>query len=210
MKKILLFLGILLACVFLDCFLVKELPFSGNEEPSPVLNPQISAEIKCFPIAANIRQKGKTCEYVDSWMAERSFGGERHHEGTDLMTVENRRGIYPVLSMTDGTVENAGWLRLGGYRVGIRSASGTYYYYAHLESYAENLVQGTEVKAGEFLGFVGDTGYGEEGTIGQFAVHLHVGIYLLDAENQDIAVNAYPYLKQAEEKRIYADYDVEP
>ncbi len=75
-------------------------------------------------------------------MAERTFGGNRHHEGTDLMTTENERGIYPIVSMTDGVIEALGWLRLGGYRIGIRSSSGIYYYYAHMESYAEDLTEG--------------------------------------------------------------------
>lgn len=36
-----------------------------------------------------------SCEptYEDSWLFERSFGGERHHEGCDLMPPENR-GIF--------------------------------------------------------------------------------------------------------------------
>lgn len=56
-----------------------------------------------------------SCEptYEDSWLFERSFGGERHHEGCDLMPPENRRDFYPVRSMTDGVVEKIGWLTLG-------------------------------------------------------------------------------------------------
>ena len=73
-----------------------------------------------------------------------------------------------------------GWLELGGYRIGIRSSGGIYYYYAHMESYAEDLQEGSEVFAGQFLGFVGDSGYGAEGTTGQFVVHLHLGIYVPD------------------------------
>ena len=125
------------------------------------------------------------------------------------MTTENQRGIYPVVSMTDGVIEAIGWLRLGGYRIGIRSSSGIYYYYAHMESYAEDLTEGSEVKAGQFLGFVGDTGYGEEGTTGRFAVHLHVGIYVPDDSGADVAVNAYPYLKKAESRQIFADYVID-
>lgn len=37
--------------------------------------------------------------------------------------------------------------------------------------------EGDQVQAGEMLGFMGDSGYGEEGTTGQFPVHLHLGIY---------------------------------
>jgi murein DD-endopeptidase MepM/ murein hydrolase activator NlpD len=70
-----------------------------------------------------------------------------------------------------------GWLRLGGYRIGIRSQSGFYYYYAHLDSYADTMKVGKMVSSGEVIGRMGNTGYGKEGTKGQFAVHLHFGIY---------------------------------
>lgn len=123
------------------------------------------------------------------------------------MMTRDVRGIYPVVSMTDGVIENVGWLQLGGYRIGIRSPGGNYYYYAHMESYAENICEGMRVKAGEFLGFVGDSGYGGEGTTGQFAVHLHVGIYTPDREGNDQAVNPYPYLKSLEEDCIFSDYE---
>lgn len=46
------------------------------------------------------------------------------HEGCDIMAVNNVSGFYPVISVTDGTVENLGWLEKGGYRVGIRSNNG--------------------------------------------------------------------------------------
>ena len=108
--------------------------------------------------------------------------------------------------MTDGTVEQLGWLKLGGWRIGIRSPGGMYYYYAHLESYAEDLQVGSEVLAGQFLGFVGDSGYGEEGTTGQFVVHLHLGIYVPDENGEDQAVDPYPFLEERREDLIQADY----
>lgn len=90
------------------------------------------------------------------------------------MADKNERGLYPVISISDGMITNLGWLEKGGYRIGITSPSGVYYYYAHLESYAE-IKEGDQVQAGEMLGFMGDSGYGEEGTTGQFPVHLHLG-----------------------------------
>ena len=113
-----------------------------------VLDKQILSELQYFPLAFQNEHRETTwkteaviCNYEDSWQSARTFGGARKHEGTDLMTIRNERGIYPIVSMTDGTLEQMGWLKLGGWRIGIRSASGTYYYYAHLESYAPDLEQ---------------------------------------------------------------------
>ena len=86
--------------------------------------------------------------YENSWMFERSYGGLRGHEGTDLMPPENLPGHFKVVSMTEGTVEKIGWLEKGGYRIGIRSPRGGYYYYAHLDSYAQEFVPGQSVEAG--------------------------------------------------------------
>ena len=46
---------------------------------------------------------------------------------------------------------------------------------------------------------MGDTGYGEEGTRGKFAVHLHLGIYIRTEEYEELSVNPYWVLRWAEE-----------
>lgn len=165
----------------------------------------VQKEAVVFPIG-NI---GKI-SYVDSWGGERNFLGNRKHEGCDLMSNTNIRGEIPIFSMSDGILENKGWLTLGGWRLGIRTEQGVYFYYAHLDSYAEQLEVGQQIKAGQFLGFMGDSGYGEEGTIGQFDVHLHLGIYLDEQiiheatgakGYQDISINPYWILKSLEEQK---------
>lgn len=159
----------------------------------------IRADLQIFPIPESTLHPKYTVSYEDSWMTARSFGGERGHEGTDLMLSPDRRGIFPVLSMTDGVVEKQGWLPQGGYRLGIRSDRGIYYYYAHLYDYAEDIEEGTIVVSGQLLGFAGDTGYSNiEGTVGNFPVHLHVGIYYNDTQGQETAVNPYPFLQGLE------------
>ena len=67
-----------------------------------------------------------TVSYENGWMAERKYKDTHAHEGTDLMAARQESGIYPVISITNGTVTNIGWLEKGGYRVGITSDSGTY------------------------------------------------------------------------------------
>lgn len=199
---------LLAAVIVLDWILIWYLPQAASDFGSlPSAESEhdaIAEEILIFPIPQSSVDASLEVEYVDSWQFERTYGGERKHEGCDLMLTNNQRGIYPVVSMTDGIVEQMGWLPLGGYRIGIRTGNGTYFYYAHLESYAPDVQQGDEVAAGTFLGFAGDSGYGEEGTTGQFAAHLHLGIYVPGADGTDVAVDPYPYLKQCETKRCKA------
>mgnify|MGYP003374803370 CR=1 FL=1 len=153
-------------------------------------------DLERFPVGKIASLPDAGVSFANSWMQSRTFGGDRGHEGCDIMASVNERGIYPVYSMTDGTVENIGWLRLGGYRIGVRSDSGAYFYYAHLAEYAKEFQPGERVKAGTLLGFMGDTGYSDTpGTTGMFDVHLHLGIYLNDADGREFSVNSYPVVE---------------
>jgi murein DD-endopeptidase MepM/ murein hydrolase activator NlpD len=161
------------------------------------------ADLEYFPVPLSWKDSSLVTSFENSWMFDRSFGGNRGHEGTDIMASFKERGHYPVVSITDGTVEKVGWLKLGGYRIGIRSPGGGYFYYAHLNDYAREFQEGDQIQAGELLGFMGDSGYGEEeGTVGKFAVHLHLGIYVNDENGSEISVNPYWALKWLEEKRL--------
>lgn len=159
-------------------------------------------DLEYFPIP-QWKERELPVTFENSWLIERTYGGTRGHEGTDLMPPENKSGVYPVVSISDGTVENVGWLEKGGWRIGIRSVHDVYFYYAHLASYAEEFQKGDVVKAGQLLGYMGDTGYGkQEGTSGQFPVHLHLGIYLRSEEFQELAVNPYWFLRYLEQERL--------
>lgn len=152
-------------------------------------------DMTCFPVGHVSNRADASYSYVNSWQFGRTYGGNRVHEGCDIMATLNKRGIYPIYSATDGIVENVGWLKLGGWRIGIRSESGAYYYYAHLSEYAKEFTIGENVEAGTLLGFMGDTGYGEvPGTYGKFDVHLHFGIYFDDIFGNEYAINPYPVL----------------
>lgn len=152
-------------------------------------------DLKLFPVGTVSGNPDATVAFDNSWMQSRTFGGDRGHEGTDIMASVNERGIYPIYSISGGVVENIGWLRLGGYRIGIRSDSGAYFYYAHMAEYAKEFSIGERVEAGTFLGFMGDTGYSDvPGTTGNFDVHLHLGIYLNNQDGNEFSVNSYPML----------------
>lgn len=169
--------------------------------------------LEWFPVAEHGGQYLAPVSFDNSWLAPREYGGERLHEGCDIMSGQAPAtqyadrvyppGVYPVVSISSGVVENIGWLPLGGWRVGIRTPSGAYLYYAHLYGYAPELEKGKRVSPGELLGWMGDTGYSEvEGTAGNFAVHLHLGLYLRTDHYEELSVNPYWILRYLQQKQM--------
>jgi peptidoglycan/xylan/chitin deacetylase (PgdA/CDA1 family) len=124
------------------------------------------------------------CHY-DDFGGSRSYGYKRKHLGHDIIAPTGT----PVAAVESGIVEELGWNKYGGWRVGIRSFdSKRYYYYAHMRQnrpYAEGLEKGGTVLAGDVIGYVGRTGYSDnENTNGIKTSHLHFGIQLIFDESQ--------------------------
>lgn len=162
---------------------------------------KIWTDLQYFPVMYFKDRSDLTVTYDNSWMNERTYGGKRGHEGTDLMASINKRGLFPIVSMTDGTVTGKGWLPKGGWRIGITAPHGAYFYYAHLDSYSEIEI-GDKVNAGDVIGYMGDSGYGPQGTTGMFPVHLHIGIYLEEPDTE-ISINPYWILKYLETSKLF-------
>ncbi len=137
--------------------------------------------LKVFsPIAKNFPYSD-----YDDFGVSRSFGYEREHLGHDMM---GQIGT-PVIAVESGTVEALGWNQYGGWRIGIRSYDQKrYYYYAHLRQnypYQEKLEVGSEVTAGEVIGYMGHTGYSTTENVNNIdEVHLHFGLQLIFDESQ--------------------------
>lgn len=164
-------------------------------------------ELKYFPIPTSILHSEYKVEFQNDFGKSRDSFVAHRHEGCDIIAHVQQSGLYPVVSMTNGIVWKFGYLPLGGYRLGIRTSSNHYYYYAHLASYKKEFKIGDIIHAGDIIGYMGDTGLGrEEGTTGKMPVHLHVGIYYFDENNHLNAINPYPYLKQIEKARIKMSY----
>ncbi|HHU77697.1 MAG: M23 family metallopeptidase [Caldicoprobacterales bacterium] len=155
-----------------------------KREAEALLDLRAVYDNKVFPLDLSVEYT-----YEDGYGDARSFGGERSHEGIDIMT---DKGV-PIRSVCDGVIERSGWNNLGGYRLGIRGKDNIYYYYAHMSRYEGRPKEGDKVKAGQIIGYVGDTGYGEEGTTGQFLPHLHFGMYYGKGSRLR-AFNPYPFL----------------
>jgi hypothetical protein len=80
---------------------------------------------------------------------------------------------------------------VGGYRFWLRDRQGNQFYYAHLSAYSPLAVNGRDVKAGDVIGFLGNTG-DAQGT----PYHLHFEIHpvALLPMGYDGVVNPFAYL----------------
>ena len=94
-------------------------------------------------------------------------GGRRAHHGIDIFAP---RGT-PVLAATDGVIRSTSPNNLGGNVVWLADARRPQtLYYAHLDRHIVS--DGQQVRTGDTLGFVGNTGNART-----TAPHLHFGIY---------------------------------
>ena len=82
-----------------------------------------------------------------------------------------------MLSTTRGIVTRVGTNALGGRIVGVLGPGLEWHYYAHLDRYG-SFREGDIVRAGDVLGYVGNTGNARGGP-----AHLHYGIYKGGAED---------------------------
>ncbi|MDI5939190.1 M23 family metallopeptidase [Micromonospora harpali] len=87
------------------------------------------------------------------------------HTGIDLVAPEGT----PYVAIHEGTVTKAGWFGGYGYAVIVKHADGTEAIYGH--SSAVSVKEGQQVKAGDQLGLVGNTGH-------SYGSHLHLEIHV--------------------------------
>jgi len=134
--------------------------------------------------------KGYGFSHSDDFGNPRNYGYRRPHLGHDLF---GQVGA-PIIAVEGGVVEALGWNRYGGWRVGIRSLDGKrYYYYAHLRKdtpYAKGLEIGSEVAAGDVIGYLGATGYSRHENVSNIKIpHLHFGMQIIFDESQKDGTN---------------------
>lgn len=126
-------------------------------------------------------------QLYDSFGDSRSEG--RSHRALDIPA---HKGT-PVVAATDGVVKRIFYSERGGktlYQLG--SDGKTVYYYAHLDSYANTIAEGSAVKQGEVIAYVGDTGNAGAGNC-----HLHFAMWaVLDPKRiwEGNNINPYPLL----------------
>jgi len=132
-----------------------------------------------FPVAGDV-------EFIDSWGYPRMMGtpSAHWHQGTDVFAVHGT----PLIASENGELARIGTASLGGNKLWLRGDSGNEYYYAHLSAFALGIENGQRVRAGEVIGYVGDTG-NARGT----SPHLHFEIH----PGGRGPVNPYPLLQAA-------------
>jgi murein DD-endopeptidase MepM/ murein hydrolase activator NlpD len=135
-------------------------------------------------------------EFFDSWGARRPGG--RRHKGIDIHSPKGS----PVVAVADGFVIARKWHRDSGFYLKIAHADGWVSSYVHLNNdrpgtddgeggesaaFAPGIEVGTFVRAGDLIGYVGDSG-NAEGTVS----HTHFSLEL-----DGTKLNPYPLLLAA-------------
>jgi hypothetical protein len=166
-----------------------------SQPPSDVVTPPaVNGQLRpiTFPVAGPVT-------YVDDFGACRD-GCRRHHEGNDV--IGDR--LQPLLAMHDGVIDHLVDHPTAGYGVVIRDSEGWEYNVYHVNNdtpgtddgrddgawrYAEGIVPGATVHAGQLIGWMGDSGNAEESV-----PHAHVEIRRPDGA----AINPYWNLRYAQ------------
>lgn len=161
-------------------------PAAGTSDVGPV-----AGEMGEVPPGLLVPVQGLAPDQLqDTFTDARSEG--RVHDAIDIMAPAGT----PVLAVADGTVEKLFTSERGGLTVYQFEPDGVYcYYYAHLDRYADGLVEKQAVKRGDVIGYVGSTGNASPD-----APHLHFEIHRLGPEKQwwkGEALNPYPVLRGA-------------
>ena len=123
----------------------------------------------------------------DTFTQARSEG--RQHDAIDIMAPQET----PVLATTDGLVLKLFQSDRGGVTLYELDPSGRYvYYYAHLMRYADGITEGKQLRRGDVIAYVGDTGNPGAGNF-----HLHFAISKLTSPHKwsgGDPINPYPLL----------------
>jgi len=157
--------------------------------PQPLSNSVTDADLNYIAArnllipAANVTAS----QLRDTYNQARSEG--RQHDAIDIIAPQGT----PVVATADGTVLKLFMSDKGGVTLYELDPSGRYvYYYAHLMRYAEGVVEGKQLRRGDVIAYVGDTGNAGAGNY-----HLHFAISKISSPRQwsgGDPINPYPLL----------------
>jgi peptidoglycan LD-endopeptidase LytH len=160
----------------LDRVVKSQIPLAGQRAP-------IAVNGFVFPV-------GQPHSFSDDFGDYRAGPPVHAHQGNDIFAPRNT----PLFAVADGVLD-VGEGGLGGRMIDLYTADGSYYFYAHLESWAPGVATGVKVRAGQVIGFVGDSGNAAGG-----ATHCHFEIH----PRGGAAVDPYPTLTAADKGAFQA------
>jgi peptidoglycan LD-endopeptidase LytH len=155
------------------------MPTSANQASPPMVDspPQL-----IIPVAG-VRPD----QLRDTFSDARAEG--RVHDAIDIPATLGT----PVVAAADGTIIKLFHSDRGGTTIyQLSSDSRFIFYYAHLDRYAEGLVEGHLARQGENIAYVGDTGNAGAGNY-----HLHFSVAVVSDPKkywQGVNINPYPLL----------------
>jgi murein DD-endopeptidase MepM/ murein hydrolase activator NlpD len=149
---------------------VRDIPFN--------VFPKLTAGGYVFPVYG-------PASYTNTFGAPRANTG--WHHGEDIFAPLGA----PILAVANGIVYSVGWNDVGGLRLWLQDLAGNEFYYAHLSAFSPLAVNGAQVRAGDVLGFMGNTGDAEH-----TPYHLHFEVHpaSLIYQGYDGVVAPFPYL----------------
>jgi murein DD-endopeptidase MepM/ murein hydrolase activator NlpD len=134
-----------------------------------------------FPVAGS-------ATFLDSYGAFRADVSGNWHHGDDIFANVGT----PVVAVANGALNRVGWEPIGGWRLWVRDRRRNGFYYAHLSGYSPQALRSNRVKAGEVLGFVGNTG---DAFTTPFHLHFEIHPHQLLGLGYNGAVDPTGYLE---------------
>ena len=128
-------------------------------------------------------------QLIDTFSDSRSEG--RTHDAIDIMAPAETA----VLAAADGQIQKLFQSERGGTTIyQLSSDQKMIFYYAHLARYAAGLTEGKQVRQGDVIAYVGDTGHAGAGNY-----HLHFSIAVVSDPKrywEGTNINPYPLLRE--------------
>jgi murein DD-endopeptidase MepM/ murein hydrolase activator NlpD len=167
---------------------LPDLSAAGRQpEPAPLVIPPVEPPVQGqadrsapeLPAQSEPPRLGMPISGMDPKTLTSTFNearGERKHEALDIPAP---RGT-PVMAVAEGNVVKLFSSKDGGLTVYQLDNTRTWsFYYAHLDRYAPGLKEGTLLRKGDVLGYVGTTGNAPKNT-----PHLHFAVSRLGPEKE--------------------------
>ena len=137
-------------------------------------------------VRTRLTRRGYAFPVVGQASAADTFGAARaapvvKHEGTDIFAPFGS----PVVAVRAGRLSRVGTLPISGNRLWLTTEDGDAFFYAHMSTFATAAKDGTQVKAGEVLGYLGNTGDAEP-----TPPHVHFEIH--PGGESKAAIDPYP------------------